>query len=84
MKQNRMQRTGVETVAMATLDLQKEKRDGLRARRKPLFERYEKNPDDRRLGLEIKEIDDQIAECDQQIERNRKAREVTSRNRFSG
>jgi len=71
-------------VASATLDLQKEKRDGLRARRKPLFERYEKNPNDRRLALEIKEIDDQIAECNQQIEQNRKAREVSSRTRFSG
>jgi len=71
-------------VASATLDLQKEKRDGLRARRKPLFERYEKNPNDRRLALEIKEIDDQIAECNQQIEQNRKAREVSSRARFSG
>ena len=71
-------------MASATLDLQKEKRDGLRARRKPLFERYEKNPNDRRLALEIKEIDDQIAECNQQIEHNRKAREVSSRARFSG
>jgi hypothetical protein len=79
-----MQPTGVETVASATLDLQKEKREGLRARRKPLFERYEKNPNDRRLALEIKEIDDQIAECNQQIEQNRKAREVSSRTRFSG
>jgi len=78
-----MQRTGVETVAIATLDLQKEKRDGLRARRKPLFERYEKNPNDRRLALEIKEIDDQIAECNQQIEHNRKARELNSRSRSS-
>lgn len=71
-------------MASATLDLQKEKREGLRARRKPLFERYEKNPNDRRLALEIKEIDDQIAECNQQIEQNRKAREVSSRTRFSG
>ena len=71
-------------MASATLDLQKEKRDGLRARRKPLFERYEKNPNDRRLALEIKEIDDQIAECNQQIEQNRKACEVSSRARFSG
>ena len=70
-------------MAIATLDLQKEKRDGLRARRKPLFERYEKNPNDRRLALEIKEIDDQIAECNQQIEHNRKARELNSRSRFS-
>ena len=71
-------------MAIATLDLQKEKRAGLRARRKPLFEQYEAHPNDRRLAQEIKEIDDQIAECDRQIGQNRKAREVTSRNRFNG
>jgi hypothetical protein len=75
---------GVENVPSATLDLQKEKRDGLRARRKPLFARYEKTPNDNRLALEIKEIDDQIAECDRQIGQNRKAREITSRARFRG
>jgi hypothetical protein len=71
-------------VVIATLDLQKEKREGLRARRKPLFERYEAYPNDGRLAQEIKEIDDQIAECDRQIGHNRKAREVTSKNRFNG
>ena len=71
-------------MAIATSDLQKEKRDGLRARRKPLFERYEKNPNDRRLVLEIKEIDDQIAECNLQIEQNRKPRVAPSRSHISG
>ena len=71
-------------MAIATSDLQKEKRDGLRARRKPLFEQYEAHPNDSRLAKEIKEIDDQIAECDRQIGQNRKASEVTSRNRFNG
>jgi len=66
------------------MDLQKEKREGLRARRKPLFERYEKTPGDNRLALEIKEIDDQIAECNQQIERSRKPRETLPRGRFNG
>jgi len=36
-------------------------------RRKPLFEAFEKNPQRLRLSLEIKIIDDQIAECNQQI-----------------
>ena len=71
-------------MAIATSDLQKEKRDGLRARRKPLFEQYEAHPNDSRLAKEIKEIDDQIAECDRQIGQNRKASEVTSWNRFNG
>jgi hypothetical protein len=44
----------------------------LRARRKPLFEWYEKNPGETRLVLEIKKIDDEIAECNAQIERERK------------
>lgn len=47
----------------------KRKREDLRNRRTPLFKRYEKNPSDLRLALEIKTIDDQIAECMQQMER---------------
>jgi hypothetical protein len=39
------------------------KRDKLKATRQPLFDRYEKNPHDLHLALEIKTIDDQIAEC---------------------
>jgi hypothetical protein len=45
------------------------KREDLKNRRAPLFNTYEKNPNDLRLALEIKIIDDQIAECTQQIER---------------
>lgn len=41
----------------------KRKREGLKARRIPLFERYLKNPNDLHLALEIKNIDDHIAEC---------------------
>ena len=47
----------------------KRKREDLKNRRTPLFKRYEKSPNDLRLALEIKIIDDQIAECTQQIER---------------
>ncbi len=43
----------------------------LRARRKPLFEWYEKNPGETRLVLEIKSIDDEIAKCNAEIERER-------------
>lgn len=46
----------------------KRKREALKNRRTPLFKRYEKSPGDLRLALEIKAIDDQIAECTQQIE----------------
>jgi hypothetical protein len=47
----------------------KRKREDLQNRRIPLFKRYERNPSDFRLALEIKTIDDQIAECAQQMER---------------
>jgi hypothetical protein len=47
----------------------KRKREDLQSRRTPLFKRYERNPSDLRLALEIKTIDDQIAECTQQMGR---------------
>ena len=46
----------------------KRKREDLKNRRTALFKRYEKSPGELRLALEIKSIDDQIAECTQQIE----------------
>jgi len=46
----------------------KRKREDLKNKRSPLFKRYRKSPNDLRLALEIKMIDDQIAECTQQIE----------------
>jgi hypothetical protein len=58
---------------LATSNFQKRKLE-LKARRKPLFDWYEKNPNDTSLVLEIKIVDDQIAECNQQIERERTKR----------
>ena len=52
----------------ATLEIQKRKLE-LKARRKPLFDWYEKNPHDTNLVLEIKFVDDQIAECNEELER---------------
>jgi hypothetical protein len=46
----------------------KRKREDLKNRRTALFKSYEKHPGELRLALEIKSIDDQIAECTQQIE----------------
>lgn len=46
----------------------KRKREDLKDRRTALFKRYEKSPGELRLALEIKIIDDQIAECTQRIE----------------
>jgi hypothetical protein len=48
------------------------KREELRARRVPLFLRFEKNPDQIHLALEIKILDDQIAECTHLFTQERK------------
>ena len=61
---------GTNHMIATTLEIQKRKRDELKAKRKPLFEWYEKNPNDTHLVLEIKKIDDQIAECTREIERD--------------
>lgn len=52
----------------------KSKRDELRSKRRPLFKRYEESPADYRLALEIKLIDDQIAECTKQMVEERVSR----------
>jgi hypothetical protein len=39
------------------------KREDLKSKRSPLFEKYKKNPNDLLLALKIKVIDDEIAEC---------------------
>ena len=57
-----------ETLVTARAGVWKRKREALKNRRTPLFKRYEKSPGDLRLALEIKIIDDQIAECTEQIE----------------
>jgi len=44
-----------------------EKREELLVRRKLLFKEFQDNPQRLHLSLEIKIIDDQVAECDQQI-----------------
>jgi hypothetical protein len=59
---------------LVTSDVQKKKVEGLRARRKPLFDWYEKNPNETHLVLEIKSIDDQIAECKQQMDKEKRNR----------
>jgi hypothetical protein len=53
---------------LATSDVQRKKVEGLKARRKPLFEYFEKNPKDTHLVLEIKVIDDEIAEYVRQMQ----------------
>jgi hypothetical protein len=45
----------------------------LMAQRQPLAEEFDKNPHHLHLALEIKAIDDKIAECDQSIRQARKS-----------
>jgi hypothetical protein len=47
------------------------KRKKLTAERNLLFERFSRNPLDIRLAIEIKLIDDQVAECTNRISRKR-------------
>jgi len=47
------------------------KREELKAKRNLLFKWFLKNPLDTRLALKIKIIDDQVAECTEQMERKR-------------
>ena len=54
--------------------LAQEKHEELIVRRKLLFEEFEKNPQRLHLSLEIKIIDDQIAESTQQIRLGKSAR----------
>jgi hypothetical protein len=44
----------------------------LAGKRKPLAAQFEKSPSDTHLALELKIIDDQIAECNQRIQHDRR------------
>jgi hypothetical protein len=57
----------------ASANVWKEKRRVLKKKRDSLFEKYTKRPQDYHLALEIKTIDDEIAEC------NRKEQEGNER-----
>lgn len=58
---------------VAVASVWKKKRDSLKARRDSLFETYEKDPQNFHLAREIKDIDDEIAECTQHVEQERRA-----------
>jgi hypothetical protein len=44
-----------------------EKRKGLIAKRNWLFTQFEANPNNTRTGLEIKKLDDEVAECEEHL-----------------
>jgi len=48
----------------------------LKAKRHQLFERFSKNPRDIRLAVEIKLLDDQLAELTRQLDRKTASRRV--------
>lgn len=52
-----------------TVTDEKKKREDLRVKRDLLFARYLKRPMDTHLSLEIKNIDDQLAEPTKQVKR---------------
>jgi len=60
-------------MSAAVID-EKREREALKAKRNLLFARYLKAPLDTRLALEIKIIDDQVAEYTKQMERKRGSR----------
>ena len=68
-------RLGAEALMTARAGVWKRKREDLKNRRTPLFKRYEKSPNDLCLAREIKILDDQIAECSEQIERENRGLE---------
>jgi hypothetical protein len=49
----------------------KSKREALKAKRALLFKRYLKNPTDSLKALEIKNLDDEIAECTEHMDLNK-------------
>ena len=56
----------------------KKKRDDLKAKRNSLFEKYAKHPQDYHLSLEIKKLDDEIADCTQHVEQERRSERSAS------
>ena len=57
---------------LLALDSHKIRLQELTRQRKPLAEQFKCNPKDTHLALELKIIDDQIAECNQQIQAHRR------------
>jgi hypothetical protein len=63
---------------LAVANNSKKKCDDLKAKRNSLFAKYAKHPQDFHLALEIKKLDDEIAECTQQVEKERRSERSAS------
>jgi len=57
--------------AVTTVDVWKKNREDLNIRRNSLFKQYSKTPHDLDLALQIKKIDDEIAECTDKMTQQR-------------
>jgi hypothetical protein len=58
---------------LAVVGVWKKKRDDLKSKRNSLFEKYAKHPEDLNLALEIKKMDDEIADCTHHEEQERRS-----------
>jgi hypothetical protein len=63
---------------LAVAGVWKKKRDDLKSKRNSLFEKYSKHPEEFHLALEIKKIDDEIAECTVHVEQERRSERSAS------
>jgi len=63
---------------LAVAGVWKKKRDDLKAKRNSLFEKYARHPEEFHLALEIKKIDDEIADCTQHVEQERRSERSAS------
>jgi hypothetical protein len=62
----------------AVVGVWKKKRDDLKSKRNSLFEKYAKHPEDFQLALEIKKMDDEIADCTHHVEQERRSERSAS------
>ncbi len=58
---------------VATAGVWKKKRDDLKTKRNSLFAAYTRDPQNISLAREIKALDDEIADCTQHVEQERRA-----------
>ena len=63
---------------VATAGVWKKKCDALRTKRNSLFAAYTKDPQNISLAREIKALDDEIADCTQHVEQERRAEQRAS------
>ena len=66
---------------LAVAGVWKKKRDDLKSKRNSLFEEYAKHPEEFHLALEIKKIDDEIADCTVHVEQERRSERSASPSR---